>query len=60
VSRQPRASGYFRTDYAQDLALTGTRFERVALSLLVVALLAFRLSPRRSSSISPARFFSPA
>ena len=31
VSRQPRASGYFRTDYAQDLALTGTRLERVAL-----------------------------
>jgi branched-chain amino acid transport system permease protein len=43
VSRQPRASGYFRTDYAQDLALTGTRFERVALSLFVVALLAFPL-----------------
>ena len=43
MSRQPRASGYFRTDYAQDLALTGTRFERVALSLFVVALLAFPL-----------------
>ena len=43
MSRQPRASGYFRTDYAQDLALTGTRFERVALSLFAVALLAFPL-----------------
>ena len=43
MSRQPRASGYFRTDYAQDLALTGTRFERVALSLFVVVLLAFPL-----------------
>jgi branched-chain amino acid transport system permease protein len=43
VSRQPRASGYFRTDYAQDLALTGTRFERVGLSLFVVALLGFPL-----------------
>ena len=43
MSRQPRASGYFRTDYAQDLALTGTRFERCALSLFVVALLAFPL-----------------
>ena len=43
MSRQPRASGYFRTDYAQDLALTGTRFERVALSLFVVALLTFPL-----------------
>ena len=43
MSRQPRASGYFRTDYAQDLALTGTRFERVALSMFVVALLAFPL-----------------
>ena len=43
MSRQPRASGYFRTDYAQDLALTGTHFERVALSLFVVALLAFPL-----------------
>jgi len=40
VSRQPRASGYFRTDYAQDIALLGTRFERVGASLFIVALLA--------------------
>jgi branched-chain amino acid transport system permease protein len=43
VSRPPRASGYFRTDYAQDLALTGTRFERLALSLFVAALVGFPL-----------------
>ncbi len=43
MSRQPRASGYFRTDYAQDLALTGTRSERVALSLFIVVLLGFPL-----------------
>jgi branched-chain amino acid transport system permease protein len=37
----PRASGYFRTDYAQDFALTGTRLERTSLGLFVVALLSF-------------------
>jgi branched-chain amino acid transport system permease protein len=41
VSRQPRGSGYFRTGYAQDLALLGTRLERVSLAVFVVALLAF-------------------
>jgi branched-chain amino acid transport system permease protein len=42
VSRQaPRASGYFRTGYAQDLALTRTRFERASLLMLAVALAAF-------------------
>jgi branched-chain amino acid transport system permease protein len=41
VSRQPRASGYFRTDYAQDITLLGTRFERVGASLFIVALMAF-------------------
>lgn len=40
-SRVPRASGYFRTSYAQDLALVQTRFERVSLALFAVALLAF-------------------
>jgi branched-chain amino acid transport system permease protein len=29
-SRSPRASGYFRTGYAQEIALTQTRLERVA------------------------------
>jgi branched-chain amino acid transport system permease protein len=43
VSRQPRASGYFRTDYAQDLALIGTRLERASLAAFVMALLAFPL-----------------
>ncbi|HEY6992760.1 MAG TPA: branched-chain amino acid ABC transporter permease [Xanthobacteraceae bacterium] len=43
MSRQPRASGYFRTDYAQDLALLATRFERRSLAVFIVALLAFPL-----------------
>jgi branched-chain amino acid transport system permease protein len=43
VSRQPRASGYFRTGYAQDLALTRTRLERTSLAVFVAALLAFPL-----------------
>jgi branched-chain amino acid transport system permease protein len=43
VSRQPRASGYYRTDYAQDLALTGTRLERASLGVFVIALAAFPL-----------------
>jgi branched-chain amino acid transport system permease protein len=43
VSRQPRASGYFRTNYAQDLGLLGTRLDRVSLGVLVVALLSFPL-----------------
>src|SRR5439155_14786085 len=41
VSRRPRASGYFRTDHGQDLALLETRLERVSLAALIVALLAF-------------------
>jgi branched-chain amino acid transport system permease protein len=40
VSRQPQASGYFRTDYGQDLALLSTRLERRALAGLLLALLA--------------------
>jgi branched-chain amino acid transport system permease protein len=43
VSRPPRRSGHFRTSYAEDLALLGTRLERVSLTLLAVALLAFPL-----------------
>ena len=39
--RMPRASGYFRTSYAQDLALTETRLERVSLVALLVALMIF-------------------
>lgn len=42
MSRQvPRASGYFRTDYAQDLGLTQTRLERVSLLVFAVMLAAF-------------------
>ncbi len=43
----PRASGYFRTGYAQDLALVQTRTERLSLTLFVVALavLPFLASP---------------
>ena len=43
MSRPPRRSGYFRTSYAQELALIGTRLERVSLALLAVALIAFPL-----------------
>ena len=41
MSRRPRASGYFRTGYAQDLALIETRTERTAVVALAVILLAF-------------------
>ena len=37
----PRASGYFRTGYGQDLALVQTRAEGTSLALFVVALAAF-------------------
>ena len=40
MSRRPRASGYFRTDYGQDLALIQTRLEGVALAVLAVTLVA--------------------
>ena len=43
MSRQPRASGYFRTGYEQDLALVRTRLERTSLAVFIVALLAFPL-----------------
>ena len=41
MSRAPRASGYFRTSYAQDFALVGTRLERTSLGVFILALLAF-------------------
>src|SRR5437016_12984192 len=37
----PRASGYFRTNYAQEIALIKTRLERVSLILFVALLIAF-------------------
>jgi branched-chain amino acid transport system permease protein len=36
----PRASGYFRTGYAQDLALVQTRTERISLIVFAAALVA--------------------
>ncbi len=39
--RTPRASVYFRTDYAQDLALLKTRRARTALAVFAIALAAF-------------------
>jgi len=43
----PRASGYFRTDYGQDLALVQTRVERISLAVFVAVLvtLPFVASP---------------
>jgi branched-chain amino acid transport system permease protein len=43
----PRASGYFRTGYGQDLALLQTRAERVSLAvfLLILAVFPFVASP---------------
>jgi branched-chain amino acid transport system permease protein len=43
VSKQPRASGHFRTDYRQDMALVGTRLERVSLAAFAILLLGFPL-----------------
>ena len=40
-TRRPRASGYFRTGYGQDLALVQSRTERVALAALLVVLALF-------------------
>ncbi|AXK80731.1 branched-chain amino acid ABC transporter permease [Pseudolabrys taiwanensis] len=36
----PRASGYFRTDYADELALIQTRGERVSLAIFIVVMTA--------------------
>jgi branched-chain amino acid transport system permease protein len=41
VSRRPRASGYFRTNYGQDLKLVETRTERWSLTIFLIALLTF-------------------
>ena len=43
MSRQPRASGHFRTRYDEDLALVGTRLEARSLVVFALALLAFPL-----------------
>jgi branched-chain amino acid transport system permease protein len=43
VSSRPAASGYFRTGYAADLALVGTRAARLWLAVALLALLAFPL-----------------
>lgn len=39
--RMPRASGYFRTSYRQEMALIKTRLERAGLLIFVVILLAY-------------------
>ena len=41
MSKRPRASGYFRTGYAQDLKLVETGTQQAALFALAVILLAF-------------------
>ena len=41
MSRRPRASGYFRTDYAQDLALVQTRLEWASLIAFAILLAGF-------------------
>jgi branched-chain amino acid transport system permease protein len=43
VSSPPRASGYFRTGYAQDFALVETRLRRVSLAIFALALVAYPL-----------------
>jgi branched-chain amino acid transport system permease protein len=43
VSSQPRASGYFRTDYGQDSAFFVTRLQRVSVLVFALALLGFPL-----------------
>ena len=43
MSSQPRASGYFRTSYGQDIDLTQTKFQRVSAVVFVIVLLAFPL-----------------
>ncbi len=41
MSRSPRASGYFRTDYGQETALLQTRLERVSLAIFTAMLAAY-------------------
>jgi branched-chain amino acid transport system permease protein len=43
VSSRPAASGYFRTDYAADFALVGTRVARIWLAVFLFTLLGFPL-----------------
>lgn len=42
-SRSPRASGYFRTGYAEESALTQTRLERMGLIVFVLLLASYPL-----------------
>ena len=41
---QPRASGYFRTDYSQDFRLVDTRTQRVALAAFLACMLVLPLA----------------
>ena len=43
MSSPPRASGYFRTGYAQDFALAQTRLRGVSLAIFCLALVAYPL-----------------
>jgi branched-chain amino acid transport system permease protein len=43
VSSPPRASGYFRTGYAQDFALVETRVRRASLAVFALALVGYPL-----------------
>jgi branched-chain amino acid transport system permease protein len=43
VSSPPRASGYFRTGYAQDFALVETRLRRASLAVFCLALVGYPL-----------------
>ena len=43
MSRSPRASGYFRTNYQQDFALVQTSLERTSLGVFILVLLALPL-----------------
>ena len=57
MSSQPRASGYFRTSYAQDVALLQTRMQRV--SAVVFGIISTPTEPlyrmgRRQNPLAPA------
>ena len=43
MSSQPRASGYFRTSYAQDIALMQTKMQRVSAVIFIIVLAGFPL-----------------
>ncbi len=50
MSSQPRASGYFRTSYGQDIALTQTKLQRISAVVFIVGV--DRLSVHRLEFLS--------